>query len=148
MGWLEARAGELVPAQCGRCMPCRPSSLLPQVGTCGVSNNGNSMLAAAACCSTAQPTVCSSLLDLCAARRILTRYVSSSIRCHDCCGAPGGSSNHGSSSSSGQPSVDAVLEVAGDAVMEWLDAAQGAAVVDPGIFRAHAEKYEVGGCLR
>ena len=41
--------------------------------------------------------------------------------------------------------MDAVLEVAGDEVMEWLDAEHGAEVSDQRIFREHAEKYEVRG---
>ncbi|KAF8056247.1 CARS1 [Scenedesmus sp. PABB004] len=40
------------------------------------------------------------------------------------------------------PSVDALLGVAGDQLAEALDAAHGSSVTDPGIFRAHAAKYE------
>jgi hypothetical protein len=41
--------------------------------------------------------------------------------------------------------VDAVVEVAGDEMMEWLDAEHGAEVSDQRIFREHAERYEVSG---
>jgi cysteinyl-tRNA synthetase len=42
--------------------------------------------------------------------------------------------------------VDAILEVASDFVAEALDKERGSSVTDGSIFRAHAAKYEVGGC--
>jgi hypothetical protein len=45
----------------------------------------------------------------------------------------------------GDSAVDtaALLAAAGDYLAEALDREQGAAVTDPAIFRAHAQKYEV-----
>ncbi|WIA42642.1 hypothetical protein OEZ86_008612 [Tetradesmus obliquus] len=40
------------------------------------------------------------------------------------------------------PSIDAMLAVSSDQLAEQLDAAHGSEVVDHGIFRAHAAKYE------
>lgn len=44
------------------------------------------------------------------------------------------------------PSVDAILDVAKDAIAESLDRAKGANVTDPGIYRAHAARYEKEVC--
>jgi hypothetical protein len=44
----------------------------------------------------------------------------------------------------GNPSIDQMLAVASDQLAESLDAQKGCNVSDPGIFRAHAAKYEVG----